>query len=428
MGNFVKSVGLSLVLGLAFSSSPAAFAQVVRFEGASVYRDGAFVEAALVTRRGVVLADGAAAAADEATQVVSLKGKFVLPAFGDAHTHRWTEEDAEGKEMYLSAGFLYVHNLNGSVMSRTQNVKHSNNRTSPDVRFANAGFTCTGGHPVPLYTYLATRDPSVDKEKAVLGINNYNFYITDSVGEVSEKWPKFARSGADIVKLFLLHSERWGRAPEEAQGKSDGLRPEVAKAIAERARAAGIRMAAHVESAADAAVAIECGVSLLAHMPGYGLRPDQDPASYVVDDALMRAAAKQKLALAPTLGLVYADPKDTAGTAKVREWKAAQVRRWKDAGVTLLYGSDNYFDVQSELQAMIDSQVWTPAEVVDVLCVQTPRWIFPGRSVGGLQAGDEAGFVVLSENPLQDPRALLRVEAVYKDGLEVWRKKEEAKE
>lgn len=396
--------------------------QVVRFEGARVYRDGAFVEATLVTRRGVVVSDTEVAAAGESSETVRLDGKFIVPALGDVHTHRFTEEDAEGKEMYLSTGFLYVHNLNGTALSRSQAAKHANNKTSPDVRFAHAGFTCTGGHPVPLYNYLATRDPSVDKASVLPRISNYNFYITDTVADVNEKWPKFVRSGADIAKLFLLHSERWAAASAE---KSEGLRPEVARAIAERARAAGFRTVAHVESAADAALALECGVSLLAHMPGYGIRPDQDPAAFVMGDELLKRVAQSGVAVSPTLGLVYGDPQDVEGLKRTRAWKVEQVRRWKAAGVTVLYGSDNYFDVRNELRAMIDSGVWSPAELVEMVCVKTPRWIFPGRSVGALNEGCEAGFAVLSADPLADAGALLKVEAVYKDGARVWEAKAE---
>lgn len=417
-GEFASVVtGLLVFAMLGTADCPA---QIVRFEGARLYRDGTFVETTLMSRRGVIIADNSAAQEGESIETISFAGKFLLPAFGDVHTHRFTEDDAEAKDLYLSAGFLYVFNLNGTVMSRAQTAKHANNRTSPDVRFANAGFTCTGGHPVPLYTYLASRDPSVEKDKILQRISNYNFYITDSVEELNEKWPKFSRSGADIVKLFLLHSERWGNGSNE---KSDGLRPEVAKAVAERARLAGLRTAAHVESAADASLALNCGVSLLAHMPGYGLKPDQNPAPYVVDDDLMRSAAQRGMAMSPTLGLVYADPKDTAGVEKVRAWKAEQVRRWKGAGVTLLYGSDSYFDMQSELRAMIDSNVWSPAELVEVVCVKTPRWIFPDRRIGALTQGFEAGFVALSSNPLDDSKALLKVEAVYKDGIRIWEPK-----
>jgi imidazolonepropionase-like amidohydrolase len=406
-----------MLMGLSPSRSAA---QITRFEGAKVYRDGRFIEVTLVTRRGVVIDDNAAPLEGEGSESVSLAGKFLLPAFGDVHTHRFTEEDADAQQMCLSAGFLYIHNLNGATLSRARNIKYTNNHTSPDVRYANAGFTCTGGHPVPVYTYLTSRDPSMEKDKIMQLINNYNFYTTDSVAEVDEKWPKFARSGPDLVKIFLLHSERWDGA---SNAKSDGLRPEVARAITERARLAGLRVAAHVESAADASVAVDCGVSLLGHMPGYGIKPEQDPAPYVVDDALMKSAAARGTALSPTLGLLYADPNDTAGVQKIRAWKVEQVRRWKDAGVMLLYGSDNYFEVQSELRAMIESNIWSGGELVELLSVRTPRWIFPGRSVGALAPGFEASFIVLASNPLEDPNALLSIEAVYKDGLQIWEPK-----
>jgi imidazolonepropionase-like amidohydrolase len=397
-----------------------ALAQVVKFDGGRVYRNGAFVEAGLLTRRGVIVD---APQDSESVEVVDVRGKYLLPAFGDAHTHRFTEEDSDAKEMYLAAGFLYLQNLNGNALSRLRTVKDCNNRSSPDVRFANAGFTCTDGHPVGLYMFLANRDGTADKAATFERITNYNFYITDSVEEVAEKWPKFARSGADIVKLFLLHSERW--ATTDSKENSQGLRPEVARSVAQRAQAAGLRMAAHVESAADAQLALDCGVSLLAHMPGYGIRPDQDVEGFVVSDELLKRAEDAGLAMTPTLGLLYGDPKDEAGLAKILAWKVSQVKRWKDAGVLLLYGSDNYFDPVNELKALIGSGVWSNAELVKMISVDTPRWIWPGRSIGSLEVGSEAGVVVLGGDPLADARELLKVEAVYKDGVKVWERKPE---
>jgi imidazolonepropionase-like amidohydrolase len=411
----MRSMILAAAVALLFPAHLTS-AQVTRFEGAKIYRDGAFIDAPLLVRRGIIIdqpRDG------EPVETISLKGKFILPAFGDAHTHRFTEEDPEAKDLFLSAGFVYLHNLNGNALSRARTFKDCNTKTSPDVRFANAGFTCTGGHPVGLYTFLANRDGSADKAATFERVSNYNFYITDSVDEVAEKWPKFARSGADILKLFLLHSERWQPNSTEP---SQGLKPEVARAIANRAAADGIRIAAHVESAADAALALDCRVSLLAHMPGYGMRPDQDPAQFLVPDALLQKLAENKTAVTPTLGLIYADAKDQDGTNKVRAWKNAQAQRWKNAGILLLYGSDNYFDPKSELTALIDSKIWTPAELIDMLASHTPRWIFPSRSVGSLAPGHEATFITLSSNPLEDPTALLNIDSTYKEAQKLWPK------
>jgi imidazolonepropionase-like amidohydrolase len=219
-----------------------------------------------------------------------------------------------------------------------------------------------------------------------------------------------------MVKLFLLRSEAWGAVGT----KSDGLRPEIAMEIGARARAAGVRVAAHVESVRDAKLAAAAGVTLLAHMPGYGLRSGVAPDPYTPTDADIAAIAAAGIRMTPTLGLLYADKDDAAGAEKLRTWKREQLSRWKAGGVGMLYGSDNYFDIESELRAMIASKLWTNAELIHLLARDTPRWIAPGRNVGDLNTGSEATFVVLGGNPLDDPAALFDVRRVYKRGVMIW--------
>lgn len=406
-------IGVLLVTSLAIVPACPTIASEAKFEGASVYMAGEFVKRDLVVRDGVVVREAGAGAV-----AVPLSGAWVIPAMGDAHTHRFTDADAAAKDMFVSAGILYVQNLNGNSESRLRSRRDCNTPQGPDAQFANAGFTCTGGHPVPLYTSLDGYNKENDPATVMDRIADFNFYVTDSVEQVSVKWPKFARSGADGVKLFLLHSERWSQ-PDGAE-KSSGLRAEVAEAIAARAKQAGLRLYAHIESAQDAALAVRCGVDLLGHMPGYAFKTTDDPLVFTATDELIAEAARSGTAMTPTLGLLYADPNDTAGAAKIRAWKRAQVARWKDGGVQLLHGSDNYFDVQSEIKEMIASNIWTNAELIEMLAVRTPRWIFPGRSVGSLEPGSEGSFVVLGANPLEDAAALLDIRAVYKDGVAIW--------
>jgi imidazolonepropionase-like amidohydrolase len=384
-----------------------------------VYDGNGFVSGTLAVRRGTIVAESDLPR-DGTITTTRLDGLFIVPAFGDAHTHRFTEADGEASSMFLSTGVAYVHNLNGNVVSRRRSARDCNTQTTPEACFANAGFTCSGGHPVPLYTFLDGMDKSRDPSTVMDRIADYNFYVTDTLEDLNEKWPKFARSDADAVKLFLLHSERW-HTPEPNK-KSDGLRPEIAREISRRAKQAGLRIAAHVESAADLRLALDCAVDLLAHMPGYGLKPVDDPAPFVCRDEDLQQAAKAGMAIAPTLGLIYADPSDPAGVEAVTTWKRAQVARWKAAGVNILHGSDNYFNTRSEISAMIDSGLWTGTELLELLSVRTPRWIFPGRSIGSMAPGFEATFVVLGGDPTVTPAALLDVRAVYKDGIMIWEK------
>jgi hypothetical protein len=85
------------------------------------------------------------------------------------------------------------------------------------------------------------------------------FNSVDSVSDVEKVWPQYLATKPDFVKLVFVFSEFYGTG----KGKSLGLRPDVAKEIVRKARMAGLRSGAHIESATDFHNAIAAGVELV---------------------------------------------------------------------------------------------------------------------------------------------------------------------
>jgi imidazolonepropionase-like amidohydrolase len=166
-------------------------------------------------------------------------------------------------------------------------------------------------------------------------------------------------------------------------------------------------VAAHVETAADFRAAVGAGVDQVAHMPGF--RGDEhvhlpDPAPYTLTDADARDAARRGVVVVTTLG--GAGELDPSGPDSLTRRALDALHRrnlttLRRAGVRLAIGSDAYRDdSRAEVRYLHALGVFSDTALVHLWSHDTPRAIFPGRSVGRLEDGDEASFLVLGCDPL----------------------------
>ena len=87
---------------------------------------------------------------------------------------------------------------------------------------------------------------------------------------------RLTAGGADLVKVYLLGSERY----EAGGGADTGLDPALVPVIVRGAHARGLPVVAHLETAADLRVAVEAGVDVAGHLPGYGGVGEGGPEAY----------------------------------------------------------------------------------------------------------------------------------------------------
>src|SRR5262249_42143329 len=145
-----------------------------------------------------------------------------------------------------------------------------------DAAFAHAGFTGSGGHPKALYEGLVDRKIY---SYAKPDLEGRAYCVVDSLGDIDRKWPVFLATQPDFVKLYLVHSEEYTH--KDSSRKSEGLRPELMAELAKRARAAGLRSGAHVNSAEDFHNAVAGGVDFVMHLPGQAWRPGDSEDDYL---------------------------------------------------------------------------------------------------------------------------------------------------
>lgn len=364
-------------------------------------------------------------------ETVDLHGGFVVPAFGDAHNHFPGSEQEVGpaNRAYLEAGVFYVLNAGGDAKSNLIRAELGT-PTSVDVIFAHGLFTCPGGHPKPYLEYLVDRGILPVKKEELEG--RY-FYSVDSIAQIEKVWPEFLATKPDFVKLVFVFSELY-ESPDAKQ-KSLGLRLETAKEIVRRAKLAGLRSGAHIESARDFHNAVEAGVDLVMHLPGFPDPVDRQEAyrnksnweeRYTISDSDIKLAANRGVTVVTTAASGSAEDFEKPNTLatmnenekRFRKITIQNLRHLKEAGVPLALGTDTMpgTGALAEIQFLKESDVFLNLELLTMWSQTTPRVIFPKRKIGALEEGYEANFLVLAGDPLQDFSSLKTIKMRVKHG------------
>jgi hypothetical protein len=275
--------------------------------------------------------------------------------------------------------------------------------TGVDAIFANGGLTGPGGHPIEIVRRNLARGNWTEAD----GEGAFYWVIADSE-DLARKWPALLAQHPDFIKVFLLYSDEYERRKNDSTTFGwRGLDPALLPDVVRRAHAASLRVAAHIETAADFRAAIAAGVDQVAHMPGFrGNERTQlpDPAPYELADSDARAAARRGVVVVTTLG--GAGQLDPAGPDSLTRRALDALNRrnlitLQRAGVRLAVGSDSYRDdSKAEAKYLHSLGVFPDSALVQLWSSETPRAIFPGRRIGRLDAGDEASFLALACDPL----------------------------
>lgn len=366
-------------------------------------------------------------------RTVDLDGGYVVPPFAEAHTHTLVDMPDARIPEFLGAGILYAGVMNTFRSVWEANGSRFDTPTSVDVIAAIAGLTASNGHPVQIGLRTGATLAEIDGDWV---------HVIDSPQDLADKWPSIAGSGTDLVKVFLVNSDEYDErfADPDVSNRYRGLDPDLLPEIVMRAGQEGLPVVAHVRTAPDFRAALDAGVDVIAHLPGFSMGPGaldevDDPRLLAeLDDPdrfLLTAADAQKAAadgvgvMTTVLGITEVPPGLTPALQALVQ-KAIDVSRSVQhdnlvaldrAGVTILLGSDaGEQNVVDEVLYIDGLGVFNEAELLRLLTEVTPRALFPGRQIGRLQTGYEASFVVLGSDPLADLGAIRDVELLVKRG------------
>ena len=352
---------------------------------------------------------------------IELHGAFVIPPFGEAHNHNIESSSRIDAVIarYLRDGVFYVENPNILPRGRSALAGKVNVPTGVDAIFANGGLTGPGGHPLE----IVRRNVARGAWTAADGEGEFYWEIADS-SDIARKWPAILAQRPDLIKVYLLYSDQYEQRLRDTSAFGwRGLDPAFLPEIVRRAHAASLRVAAHIENAADFRTAVAAGVDQVAHMPGF--RGDErvklaDTTPYTLSDSDARMAARRGVVVVTALGgAAELDPLGPDSLTRraldaLHRQNLATLRR---AGVRLAIGSDSYRDdSKAEAWYLHTLGAFTDSALVQLWFSETPRAIFPARRIGALDAGNEASFLALACNPLRNFVCTDSIQLRVKDG------------
>ena len=337
---------------------------------------------------------------------------------------------AAANRAYLDVGIFYVLNAGGNAEPANFIREQLGTPATIDAIFAHALFTCPGGHPAPYLEYLVDQGVlPFDKSK----LEGHFFNSVDSIAQIEKVWPQYLATKPDFVKLVFVFSELYGSG--DASKKSLGLRPEIAKEIVRRAKLAGLRSGAHIESAEDFHNAVEAGVDVVMHLPAFPDPLDRQAAyrnksnweeRYTISPSDIKFAAERGVMVVTTAASGSAEnfekpnslPSMNENEKRFRKITIQNLRHLKDAGVPLVVGSDTHpgAGALAEIEFLRDAEVFSNLELLTMWSETTPRAIFPQRKIGALEEGYEANFLVLEGNPIQDFSRVKKIRIRVKQG------------
>jgi hypothetical protein len=359
-----------------------------------------------------------------ADSTIDLDGAYVIAPFGEAHNHNVEPGDRLGGvlEAYRQAGVLYVQNLNSLPEAAAGVAAIRAPHPAPEVSFAGGGLTGPGGHPSQIAA------ANIARGRWTVSQGEGAFYHTvDGPATLDAAWRALTAMRPDVVKVYLLYSDRYAeRLTDSTYVGWRGLDPALVPDIVRRARSAGLRVAAHVETAADFRTAVAAGVDIIAHLPGFRgdertALPDLTPYLLTATDAHAASAAGTVVVSTIAPLARYADAEgDRALRQATDSLQRANLTLLRRAGVRIAIGSDEYDEHSvDEARYLAALGVFTRAEVLRMWSEVTPRAIFPGRRIGRLEPGYEASFVVLRADPLADFDAVTDILRVVHKGASI---------
>ena len=326
---------------------------------------------------------------------------------------------------YLRDGIFYAQGMTDVPEGAAAVVRAGmvDTPTTVDVTYAHGGLTGVNGHPRDVYESLANGFyyPKDDAQRA-LAISSqksegHAVWQIDSAATLEAKWPKILEARPDLIKVYLLDSGHFRQATAGDPQFGMGIDPALVPMIVKKAHAAGLKVAAHIDTPYDFHVAVLAGVDEMGHLPGYGQTAKEAPDAYRLADADIALAAKRNVRVQATAGIYDGSYTPAEDRAARRRAQSDNLRRLKAAGVEVLVGSDHYGqDAVHEADYLQVPGVWTNAEMLRMWSVETPQDIFPRRRLGELKPGYEATFLVLRGNPLEDWSQVHAIAGRWKQG------------
>lgn len=347
-------------------------------------------------------------------QVIEGKGKTLMPALIDAHTHNWGEAQRDA----LRFGVGTELEMMGAVQSLPGYRRHRESmaRTDQaDVWSSGAAVTVPGGHGTEYGFPVPELKPSDDADA----------FVRARINE-----------GSDFIKIMVDDLHSFGGTYRMPTLNHEQIRASI-RAANEQQRLSLI----HVSAMDDAKFVLDAGADGLAHVF----------SDKVADDALITAAKTRGAFVIPTLSVIASFQRADVGAAladdarlKSRLTSAQQatlraefppsmpstpaldralesVRKLHTAGVEILAGTDagnpgtaHGVSLHGELALLVRAGL-SPVEALRA-ATSRPAARFGLKDRGRIAAGMRADLLLVEGDPSTDIQATRHIVTVWKNG------------
>ena len=397
------------------------------FEGARLLtgeRRPPIEDSALVVNDGRITAAGPRATikAPAGATVIDVRGKTIMPALVDAHSHLGYTDVRTG--ITSSASYtrdnlldqLRRYAYHGIAATLSLGLDRGDLpyqlRASPTP---GAALFLTAGRGIA----MPNAGPNADYWKDAA-------YGVTTEAEARAAVRELAAKKVDIVKIWV----------DDRNKTVTPLPPSLYRPIIAEAHSRGLRVVAHVFYLADAKELLRAGIDGFAH----GIRDldvdeeimtlfKQRPQVFVIPNLPDTPPSIADLAwLSETLPpRAIEELKKTAVASPARprlfEVQARSLAKLAAAGVRIAFGTDAGvgapygFSAHTELADMVAAGM-TPSDVI-VAATRTSAEVMRLNQLGTIAAGKSADFIVLDASPLDDIRNTRRIFRVYLRGTEI---------
>ncbi len=369
--------------------------------------------ATVVVRHGRILSVRSGdVAIPRAAKVIDAKGMHLVAGFWNSHVHLLSRDVTNARSRDRAAleraltnlltrwGFTTAFDI-ASVPGNTLVLRGRIRRGEVDgplLLTVDAPFYPKDGTPIYVRRlYAENRWPSAE---------------TSTPDEARARARQQLSAGADGVKLF---TGAIVGGPKEVLP----LDPSISRAVVDEARKHGKPAFAHATNLRGLQIAINAGVTILAH-------PTATEGPWTPEVVSLLKA--RDIALTPTLALFEVELKQINVPPGVRERisrdAAQQVKALADAGGTILFGTDVGYlpdaDTTREFELMAAAGLDWRAILASLTTAPAKRFGFDKRK-GRVVAGMDGDLVLLASDPTREAKAFADVRYTIREGKVLYR-------
>ena len=367
----------------------------------------------IVVVDGRIQAVGAGLEVPAGASVVDLEGATVLPGLFDCHTHLCASVSfrGRGQDSFLADLLAYT--------SQTTDAYRALQGAANAASMLEAGFTTVrdvGNAGLYADTDLRhavekglVRGPTIVNAGRIIAPFGGQFRLTPQRGDLTVAEYRFADTHDELVKAVRENVHFGARvikvvADDQPYAYSAA---DMATIVQEAARS-GLKVAAHCMTDAGARSAVEAGVASVEH-------------GFLMSDETLALARRRGVVLVGTD--FTKELLDSFGLGELHGTITDRLKRAKNAGVTMAYGTDVFQERGRSRGAWAMSLVrsyadagFAPTAVLQMMTTNAARLLGVEKDRGALRPGLAADIVATRGRPDQDILALEEVVFVMKDG------------